>query len=118
MGVHNYMLYSVHTMQAADHLISTLELVPHPSGCTGWFRQTFASSATVTTPGGERPASTAIYFLQKYGQRSVFHRKRSHEVFHFYQGVALTLYWIDREGALHRTVLGRGIDKGETPQAV
>eukprot|EP00092_Neocalanus_flemingeri_P016364 GFUD01017713.1.p1 GENE.GFUD01017713.1~~GFUD01017713.1.p1 ORF type:complete len:188 (+),score=47.23 GFUD01017713.1:76-564(+) len=105
-------------MQTAEQIISTLDLAPHPSGCTGWFRQTFASSTNVQTPGGERSASTAIFFLQKFGQKSAFHRQRSDEVFHFYQGAALTLYWIDQEGELHKTVLGMDLSKGERPQAV
>eukprot|EP00092_Neocalanus_flemingeri_P001214 GFUD01001293.1.p1 GENE.GFUD01001293.1~~GFUD01001293.1.p1 ORF type:complete len:200 (+),score=46.87 GFUD01001293.1:90-602(+) len=105
-------------MQTAEQIISTLDLAPHPSGCTGWFRQTFASSTNVQTPGGERSASTAIFFLQKFGQKSAFHRQRSDEVFHFYQGAALTLYLIDQEGELQKTVLGMDLSKGERPQAV
>jgi predicted cupin superfamily sugar epimerase len=101
-------------MQTADQIISTLDLTPHPSGCSGWFRQTFASSTL--TSGGERTASTAIYFLQKFGQKSAFHRQRSDEVFHFYQGVSLTLYWIDLEGKMNKTVLGLDLSKGERPQ--
>ena len=103
-------------MQTVDQIISDLDLAPHPSGCTGWFRQTFESSTKVQTPGGERAASTAIFFLQKFGQKSVFHRQRSDEVFHFYQGVPLTLHWIDQTGELHKTVLGKDLSKGERPQ--
>ena len=103
-------------MESADQIISSLDLTPHPSGCSGWFRQTFASSTLVQTPSGERTASTAVYFLQKFGQKSAFHRQRSAEVFHFYQGVALTLYWIDPEGGMNKTVLGLNLGKGELPQ--
>jgi len=106
------------TMQTADQIISKLDLTPHPSGCSGWFRQVSSSSTTVQTPGGERSASTAIYFLQKSGQKSAFHRQRSDEVFHFYQGVALTIYWIDQKADLHKTVLGMDLGKGEVPQAM
>ena len=67
-------------MASADELAKLLELEPHPSGCTGWFRQTFADPMSVNTPGGKRAASTAIYFLQKKGMRSAFHRQRSSEV--------------------------------------
>ena len=67
-------------MVSADEVAKFLELEPHPSGCTGWFRQTFADPWSVDTPGGKRAASTAIYFLQRKGMRSAFHRQRSTEV--------------------------------------
>ena len=67
-------------MASADEVAKLLDLEPHPSGCTGWFRQTFADPTSVDTPGGERAASTAIYFLQRKGMRSAFHRQRSAEV--------------------------------------
>merc|ERR1711915_119388 len=101
---------------AAEELVAALDLTPHPSGCTGWFRQTFASTTKVQTKGGERTASTSIYFLQKFGQKSSFHRQRSDEVFHFYKGVPLTLYWIDQDGNMNKTILGSDIIKGERPQ--
>merc|ERR1711942_324524 len=106
----------VQLTMSAEEVINTLCLTPHPSGCSGWFRQTFASPTLVNTPAGERHASTAVYFLQKFGQKSPFHRQRSDEVFHFYQGAPLSLYWIDQEGAMNKVVLGQDISKGELPQ--
>ena len=107
---------AVQFTMSAEELITTLDLTPHPSGCSGWFRQTFASPTLVKTPAGERHASTAVYFLQKSGQKSPFHRQRSDEVFHFYQGAALSLYWIDQQGAMNKVVLGSNFSKGEIPQ--
>lgn len=100
-----------------EDLVSQLQLVPHPSGCTGWFRQTYADPTEVATPGGARAASTAIYFLQRKGQRSAFHRQRSAEVFHHYLGAPLVLYWITEDGEqLGRAVLGKDLAKGQLPQ--
>ena len=101
---------------SAEEIISSLSLTPHPSGCSGWFRQTFASPTLVSTKTGERHASTAIYFLQKFGQKSAFHRQRSDEVFHFYQGAPLSLYWIDQQGAMNKVLLGLDYSKGQLPQ--
>jgi predicted cupin superfamily sugar epimerase len=103
-------------MLSPEQIISQLDLAPHPSGCSGWFRQSFTSSTTVQTPAGERAASTAIYFLQKFGQKSAFHRQTSAEVLHFYHGVSLALYWIDKKGKMQNAVLGMNISKGERPQ--
>ena len=102
-------------MQTPEQIISQLDLAPHPSGCSGWFRQSFTSSTTVQTPAGERTAGTAIYFLQKFGQKSAFHRQTSAEVLHFYHGVPLDLYWIDKKGKMQNAVLGMNINKGEKP---
>merc|ERR1712098_96832 len=103
---------------SAEFIIETLKLTPHPNGCTGWFRQTFQSDHAVTSPCGARNASTAIYFLQKSGQRSQFHRQRSDEVFHFYFGAPLTIYWITEDGELHTQVLGLDLNAGQRPQIV
>ena len=67
-------------MTSADEVAKILDLEPHPSGCTGWFRQTFADPTTVDSANGKRAASTSIYFLQRKGMRSAFHRQRSAEV--------------------------------------
>ena len=64
----------------AESLAELLDLTPHPAGCTGWFRQTYGDTTNVDTKQGQRAASTAIYFLQKMGMRSAFHRQRSAEV--------------------------------------
>ena len=68
------------TMTSADEVAKILDLEPHPSGCTGWFRQTFADPTMVDSANGKRAASTSIYFLQRKGMRSAFHRQRSAEV--------------------------------------
>jgi len=113
-------LYAVEKekMSSADEVAKLLELEPHPSGCTGWFRQTFADPTTVDTPGGKRAASTAIYFLQRKGMRSAFHRQRSAEVFHHYTGAPLALYWIDSSGVMNKAILGKDLVKGQLPQVV
>ncbi len=73
-------------------LIELLELRPHPDG--GHYRELFRSGLSVQ-PADARPpraALTTIYFLLEAGQHSAWHRVRSDEVWHFYEGEPLELH--------------------------
>ncbi len=66
-------------MEAAQQWIDRLNLQPHPEG--GWYRQTYRAPLMLTHSalpghGGDRAASTAIYFLLEGDQFSAFHRLR------------------------------------------
>jgi predicted cupin superfamily sugar epimerase len=102
---------------SADDVIRLLELVPHPEG--GYFRETLrAPDLPFDFSGrGVRSASTAIYFLLRFGDFSAFHQIRSDEAWHHYLGAPLELHLID--GGLHtRLLLGSDLERGERPQAV
>jgi predicted cupin superfamily sugar epimerase len=75
----------------ARQLIDDLRLQPHPEG--GYFREIHRSFARVRPDDGrsERAAVTSIYFLLVAGQHSRWHRVRSDELWHFYEGDALEL---------------------------
>jgi len=69
-----------------ETLIELLGLQPHPEG--GWYRQIFKSAANVQ-PADDRPgraALTSIYYLLAAGEFSRWHRVRSDEVWHLYEG--------------------------------
>lgn len=90
----------------ARDLIAALELEPHLEG--GFYRQLFRSSETVARPDGEvRRALTTIYFLLAAGMESRWHRVKSDEVWHHYEGDAVELLTFE-PGATDavRTVLG------------
>ena len=92
----------------AKDLISELGLQPHPEG--GYFREVFRSPHKVQ-PLDERSARSAlttIYFLLVKGQHGRWHRVRSDETWHFYEGDPLELYWIDSQDIVHRNVIGTG----------
>ena len=94
--------------ERAKDLISQLHLRPHPEG--GHFREVFRSSHKVQ-PLDERSARcalTTIYFLLSEGQHGRWHRVGSDEVWHFYEGDPLELYWIDDQDMVHREMLGTG----------
>ena len=106
----------------ATYWVKRLRLEPHPEG--GYFRQTYRSEVTIARealpPGfaGDRAASTAIYFLLEGKNFSTFHRLRSDEVWHFYEGSPLLVHVIDTSGKHSAIFLGRAPDMGETLQAV
>lgn len=105
-----------------DYWVDRLQLQPHPEG--GFYRETYRAglmlpeSSLPETYGGDRAASTAIYFLLTGTAFSAFHRIRSDELWHFYSGITLTIHIIEPAGHYREIRLGRDLDRGETPQAV
>jgi predicted cupin superfamily sugar epimerase len=79
-------------------LIATLGLSPHPEG--GYYGEVYRSSATVHPDDGRgfRSALTTIYFLLPQGSVSRWHRVRSDEVWHFYEGAPLDLWMASSDG--------------------
>jgi predicted cupin superfamily sugar epimerase len=95
-------------------LAEALDLQPHPEG--GWYRQTWASSESVTLADGRvRPTATLIYFLLPAGESSAWHRVTSDEVWLAHAGaVAIELGGTGPEPDPETTVL---VD-AELPQAL
>ncbi len=92
----------------AVELISTLELTPHPEG--GFYREIFRSDSTVRPADGRpaRAALTTIYFLLTDEAVSRWHRVRSDEIWHLYEGGPLEVLDLDMEsGQLRRHLLSR-----------
>lgn len=83
--------------ERAAELIETLGLEVHPEG--GFYRELFRSTATVTPADGrrERAALTTIYFLLTDETFSRWHRVRSDEVWHLYEGGPLEVMELDAE---------------------
>jgi uncharacterized protein len=75
----------------SDEVVRRLKLRAHPEG--GFFGETFRSSVRLKLPDGRiRSASTAIHYLLPAGAWSTWHRVRSDEVWHHYDGAPLRLY--------------------------
>lgn len=105
----------------AEYFIKYLELLPHPEG--GFFKETYRSAGIVASqslPGfnGDRHYSTAIYFLLQNGDFSAFHRIKSDECWHFYEGGTLLIHIIDEKGNYSCVTLGRKIHEGDVFQFV
>jgi predicted cupin superfamily sugar epimerase len=109
-------------MTGAQSWIDGLQLRPHPEG--GWFRETYRAWEVVGLAalpprfGGDRAFSTAIYFLLDGDEFSALHRIKQDEVFHFYDGSALSLHVIDPQGSYSMVTVGRDLSAGQVPQAV
>lgn len=100
-----------------DELVRTLGLAPHPEG--GFYRETWRSAVPVETPRGRRSVGTSIYYLLPRGTFAAWHQVSSDELWHFYDGQALTMYLLDpSHGRLETVTLGRDVAKGERPQVL
>lgn len=100
------------TASRVDALIARLDLAPHPEG--GHYRQVYKSTDHVQ-PGDDRAlraALTTIYFLLAAGEHSRWHRVRSDEVWHFYEGDPLELLVMNAAMTELSTVRLAGSDDG------
>ncbi|HET7814700.1 MAG TPA: cupin domain-containing protein [Candidatus Baltobacteraceae bacterium] len=92
-------------MQEVERLAAALQLVPHPEG--GWYRETYRSQASVSTPDGRlRSALTNIYFLLTVETFSAWHRIDADETWHFYRGGDLVVSIIRPDGVLEERRIG------------
>ncbi|MDF2187800.1 cupin domain-containing protein [Paraflavitalea sp. CAU 1676] len=108
--------------RTADYWIHQLKLVEHVEG--GAFREVYRSNlqlAATSLPGtfgAARSASTSIYFLLKQDQFSAFHRIKSDECWHFYQGDPLVVYELEKDGSCTQHLLGNDPSQGQQFQCV
>lgn len=97
----------------AQQVIDLLQLVPLP-GEGGYFRETYRSADV--TDG--RSCSTAIYYLLTPETVSLFHRLKSDEIWHFYQGDAVELVMLHADGNVEVVRLGSQLENAERCQVV
>ena len=106
----------------ADFWISALNLERHPEG--GWFREVYRSEGSVPEFAlplnfeGSRNFSTSIYYLQQGDAISSFHRIKSDEQWHYYEGNSPVEIFMLGQTGVSRIRLGRDFEAGEVFQAV
>src|SRR5688500_12994972 len=106
-------------MRSEEYWIHHLGLLPHPEG--GFYRETYRSNEFIPHEGlperfpAARNFSTAIYFLLRSEDKSLFHRIKSDELWHFHYGYSLNIYTII-DNVLNVHSLGPDLDKGESFQ--
>ncbi len=104
------------------NLITQYQLLPHPEG--GYYKETYRSTENIPHAAlaqhfsGSRSFSTAIYFLLLKDLFSAFHRIKSDECWHFYEGASLHVHVLHLNGNYELISLGRNSAKGEVYQAV
>jgi predicted cupin superfamily sugar epimerase len=103
-------------MSNAKYWVEQLKLERHPEG--GFYKEVYKSveviklGESIEFPN-DRAMSTSIYFLLETGDFSTFHRIKSDEIWHFYEGDPLEIFHIDHLGKLHRTILGKNPELNE-----
>lgn len=106
----------------AKKYIDQLNLEPHPEG--GYFREIYRSDEIILPEGmperlkKKRAASTSIYFLLEGKQVSNFHRIKSDEIWHYYDGCGVNIFAIDNSGLLLQFKLGKNVEMNEVFQVV
>ncbi len=107
-------------MNRVDELIGELKLKPHPEG--GFFKETYRSEGVFTNSGTDFPSgrsySTGIYYLLNGNDRSAFHRIKSDELWHFYEGSSATIHIIHPDSLYEALYLGPDVVKGQQFQHV
>ena len=106
----------------AKEYIDKLQLKVHPEG--GYFSEVYRSEELIKVNhlseryNSSRSFSTSIYYMLEGNQFSSFHRLKSDELWHFYDGTALTIIVINEKGLLDKIRLGNDLNKSETFQTV
>jgi hypothetical protein len=104
----------------ASYWIKKLNLEVHPEG--GYFKELYRSNELIKQNDlpkrydEEHCFFTSVYFLLEGKQISHFHKSKSDEILHFYDGSSLTVHFIDEKGKLIQQKVGLDVDKGELPQ--
>ncbi len=108
--------------EQSKYYISKLQLMPHPEG--GYFKEVYRSDEIIMSENlpkrftSNRNYSTSIYFLLDGEQKSNFHRLKSDEIWHFYEGSSIKIFVIDVLGNLSEYLLGKNLDEGGKFQLV
>lgn len=105
-------------MSSARFYIDQLELLPHPEG--GYYKEVFRDPVTYPPHKEfkeERNYSTSIYYLLEKGDRSSFHRIKSDEVWHHYDGGCILIHYFENDILITKK-LGKNLREGESLQIV
>lgn len=109
------------SLSAAEY-IKHLQLQTHPEG--GFYKETYRSDGIISRQclspqfSDARHYATAIYYLLQENDYSGFHRIKSDECWHFYDGGTLLIHVLQPNGNYSCIRLGRNIAAGEQLQFV
>lgn len=112
--------FSSSTIWSKEQVITHLQL--EPLGFEGgYYRETYRSSRRIEGIdaqgySGTRSAGTAIYYMLTPQTRSLMHRLRTDEIYHFYLGDPVELLRLGPEGDSERVILGSDIMNGQRVQ--
>ncbi len=107
-------------MHTAEYWIKKLNLQKHPEG--GYFNEVYRSDEEIKSEhlpkrySGARNHSTSIYFLLTGDAFSAFHRIKSDETWHFYEGSAVIVHMINEAGKYTTVKIGSNPEEDEVFQ--
>lgn len=89
--------------------IELLNLEPHPEG--GYFRSSFRSTDSVIVnerydAPNTRLAGSAIYYYLEANDFSAWHRIKSDEIWHFYDGTPVLIHVLHENGEYEQQLIG------------
>lgn len=106
----------------AHDLVQLLELQPHPEG--GFYKEVYRSIEVVSESclperfTGERSFCTSIYYLLEKGDFSAFHRIKSDEIWHYYQGGSVLIHMLHPNSTYKCKTVGSNISGNAVFQLV
>jgi predicted cupin superfamily sugar epimerase len=89
--------------KSAAFYISHFNMQPHPEG--GFYAIGYRSNEIIETKNGKRNLYSSVHFLVTKESPSRFHRLKSDEIWHLYDG-SLTLHTISEKGDYTLTKMG------------
>ena len=104
-----------------DDIVKLLGMEPHPEG--GYYKRSYIASDEISLPtryndNKKRPSSTCIYYLLGKNDFSAWHRIKSDEIWHHYEGATVTIFTIDpKTHEISKHALGKLTD-GAVPQVI
>lgn len=109
-------------MNSIDDIIKFFKLEPYIEG--GFGKGDYYSDRILPRKligeqySGDRHYLTTFFYLIPQGNRSVFHKLLSDEVWVFYAGGPIDLYQIFKDGSFKKTVVGPDVAAGQCIQYV
>lgn len=91
--------------------IEQLQLLPHPEG--GYYKEMYRSDVEIDAAslpksfGHKCSVATGIYYLLEKDDFSAFHRIKSDEIWHHYDGGIVEIHCIDKDGCYSCLRLGK-----------
>lgn len=105
----------------AEQIIKRLNLKPHELE-GGYYYQTYVSNEIISVENlpkrykGNKPYSTAMYYLLTPETKSLLHRLPSDEIYHFYLGDPVQMLLLYPNGNTNIIFLGQDIMSGQRVQ--
>jgi len=98
-------------------LIQHYKLQPHPEG--GYYKETYRSKDKIDFINKQHSASSDILYMLCRDDVSCLHRIKSDEMWHFFDGLPLTVVVLDKQEPNHYKIirLGKNCLNGEEFQA-